>query len=625
MRNRNRKRTNKIKYLLILLLGLTLGYALITTNLKIIGLGNINTSRIDAHWENVQVTEGSVEAAEPQIGDNKTSVTYGFNLQFPGDFYEFTVDAVNNSKSDAMLNVLSTKFYGADGVTEVTLPPYIRYSLTYVNGTPVQQKQLLKAKSTLRYRVRVEYERGSEESPDSNFEVSAEVDTEYTKDDGTGTEVEDVEITIPKDNENFIRTGDKVVIANPSGFILQDYKTISQENGLITLFANNNISLYGTYPDSQQFLQYNKKAYERKYNTIFTGLNDEDERASFSEYNYWEGKVGIGPGYTYQGSYTEGNYPYVYEEPGIDVSNYNYGFDAPPTEECIIDEESPRSNAYCIYKHSKTGMPICYRYSKVDSCINYEENYYSGTYSSVTDCLDTYIPDSESYCRGGYYSNRYSENISAVQSALEAHKGKLISLGVPVLSARLLSYQEAINLGYKNFTEEQDYCRDDSSYFWLGSASSDYAIFEIEDDDRITSCHYLNYENNDAIFYAHGERAVRPVIILNARDVIKNGWILLTAKNPKESQQWEYRKNGNVIQSGWHELKDFYGHKQTYYFENGKAKIGWLELDGKKYYLDPEDGDENGYINCNLLKNTTRKIGNKRYKFNSNGECTNCD
>ena len=44
-------------------------------------------------------------------------------------------------------------------------------------------------------------------------------------------------------------------------------------------------------------------------------------------------------------------------------------------------------------------------------------------------------------------------------------------------------------------------------------------------------------------------------------------------------------------------------------------QTGWLKLSNKWYYLDPT----NGY----MLTNTSKKIGNKTYKFDKNGVCIN--
>ena len=93
---RNKKKSRQLALLLILL-GITVGFALLSTTLKINGTAGIKSSQWDIHWENVQVNnESTVTTEEPAITENRTKVTYEVNLELPGDFYEFTVDAKND-------------------------------------------------------------------------------------------------------------------------------------------------------------------------------------------------------------------------------------------------------------------------------------------------------------------------------------------------------------------------------------------------------------------------------------------------------------------------------------------------------------------------------------------------
>ena len=90
----------------VIVLFLTVGYALLSANLSINGTSIINNSNWDIHLENVQVTSGSVAADEPEIDSDGVTVTYDVTLSKPGDFYEFTVDAVNGGSIDAMIDTI---------------------------------------------------------------------------------------------------------------------------------------------------------------------------------------------------------------------------------------------------------------------------------------------------------------------------------------------------------------------------------------------------------------------------------------------------------------------------------------------------------------------------------------
>ena len=160
-----RKNNNKNKYyimLAVLLLTVTLGYALLTANLSIKGLTSFKGKKWKIYWDNVEVTTGSVAGTAVIDNDKKTSVTVNAILESPDDFYEFTVDAKNDSDFDAMIDTKSVKIYklveGEDDeeLSSSQLPNYLKYSFTYADGKEIVAKQFLEKNTSKKYRVRVE-------------------------------------------------------------------------------------------------------------------------------------------------------------------------------------------------------------------------------------------------------------------------------------------------------------------------------------------------------------------------------------------------------------------------------------------------------------------------------------
>lgn len=134
--------------ILLLVIGLGIGYAFLTTTLNIEGTANIDSNTWDVYWNNVQVTPGSVSADTPVIDSNKTSVSFQVHLSQPGDYYSFTVDAVNDGSIDTMIDTV---------VTSNFIPDYIDFEVTYSDDLPLLGKQLLKAGETEVYHVMVRY------------------------------------------------------------------------------------------------------------------------------------------------------------------------------------------------------------------------------------------------------------------------------------------------------------------------------------------------------------------------------------------------------------------------------------------------------------------------------------
>ena len=156
-----KKTKRRTKYLLLLLiLFISVGYAILQSNLTITGTTSIQDSKWDIHWNNVQVTSGSVTGTNvttpATIDSAKTTVSYSITLDKPGDFYEFTVDAVNEGTIDGMIDTISSKL---NNVEITTLPNYLNYSVNYSDGAEINADQELKAGTTETYKVRIEYKK----------------------------------------------------------------------------------------------------------------------------------------------------------------------------------------------------------------------------------------------------------------------------------------------------------------------------------------------------------------------------------------------------------------------------------------------------------------------------------
>ena len=137
---KNRKRRDYLGLLLLLVVGLSVGYALLRTNLTINGTSKIKGNTWDIHFENLNVTDGSVLLSDGDIAANiqsgATNVSYTITLNTPGDFYEFTVDAVNAGSIDGMVESVTSKLNGA---VITTLPAYLDYSVSYSDGVAILQ------------------------------------------------------------------------------------------------------------------------------------------------------------------------------------------------------------------------------------------------------------------------------------------------------------------------------------------------------------------------------------------------------------------------------------------------------------------------------------------------------
>ena len=183
---RNRKNTILLG-LIILFLGLGIGYSFITTTLTIDGTANVDSNTWNVYWDNVRVAAGSVTGdqvtSSPTIDTNKTTVSFRINLKEPGEYYEFKVDAKNDGTLDAMI----------DTISKSTIPAYINYSVTYDNDIEINEKDLFSAGDKKTYKIVVKFrdDVAANELPSSPQSVQVSFAITYVQADNSATEVDD--------------------------------------------------------------------------------------------------------------------------------------------------------------------------------------------------------------------------------------------------------------------------------------------------------------------------------------------------------------------------------------------------------------------------------------------------
>ena len=144
---------NKKSFIFITILCMGVGFALLSSNLTITGNTNVSGNSWKVYFNSVGVTNGSVDATtSPTItGTNTTSVDYTILLDKPGDFYEFTIEAKNDGTIDAMVDSITTPNIAS------RILQYLNYSVKYSDGSDVKVTDVLKAKTSTTYKIRIEY------------------------------------------------------------------------------------------------------------------------------------------------------------------------------------------------------------------------------------------------------------------------------------------------------------------------------------------------------------------------------------------------------------------------------------------------------------------------------------
>ena len=281
-----------LSIVLISIFSLTIVYAALSVTLNIQGNAEVVASTWDVHLDNVKVTSGSVNGNAPTI-TGATTATFSTTLNMPGDFYEFTIDVVNNGSIDAMI----------DGVTKTSIyneSKYLNYIVEYQNGESINVKQLVSKNSFVRLKIRVEFRSDvvASDLPVSAVTKTLSFTVNYTQSDGSGSSVKDNGAEIKLMNAisgNGTETGDEVCLNEECFYVMYSDETT------VTMLAKYNLYVGGSYSDS---------AY-KPYTSGVTGKQDEtmlgyksgqtirNGTTPFANLNYWTSTVVSYPAYVY--------------------------------------------------------------------------------------------------------------------------------------------------------------------------------------------------------------------------------------------------------------------------------------------------------------------------------------
>lgn len=153
---RHRRNDNKYIILLLVLFTVSIGYAALSTTLKINGTTFLTKNTWNVKWNNIANQKGITPKTEPTIGEDEnhntdTLVTFGLDLTTPGDYFEFTVDAVNTGTIDAKVNTINK-----NGIPDA-YKDVIDYKVTYENLAPIKVGDRLDSNTKTTYKVSVKY------------------------------------------------------------------------------------------------------------------------------------------------------------------------------------------------------------------------------------------------------------------------------------------------------------------------------------------------------------------------------------------------------------------------------------------------------------------------------------
>lgn len=135
------------KVIIIFIVAIT---AIMTTTVYAYNGGLVKTNNkevFNINFQNVKNQKGNGKV----YLEKNTDLTFDCDLKVPGDYFEFTVDMVNNSNKDAKVEDIN--------ITKLTKEQerFLIYTVTYENGEKIKEEDILKSKDKKVLKVRVEF------------------------------------------------------------------------------------------------------------------------------------------------------------------------------------------------------------------------------------------------------------------------------------------------------------------------------------------------------------------------------------------------------------------------------------------------------------------------------------
>lgn len=188
---KKQKKHREVYIVLLLLVAISIGFSYLSSQLQIFGNTTVRKQSWNVHFLAPTATSGNIPGTSTTIASRGTSalgtnpdtstnslvVNFTANLEYPGDYYEFTVPVTNSGTIDAMI--------ASDGiVNEADFPSYITYSVTYgdTNSTAIAAGDGLHHGKKVPIKVRIEYSRENVTNADVNnmSEDGVTISSSYT-------------------------------------------------------------------------------------------------------------------------------------------------------------------------------------------------------------------------------------------------------------------------------------------------------------------------------------------------------------------------------------------------------------------------------------------------------------
>lgn len=270
----SRKRIFTGLFLFLCIFGIGIGYALVNTDLDILGVATMNDAKWNVHFDNYALEDGSVEESSiPTITD--TSISFSAKVNVPGEFYGFTIDVVNEGTINAVISsfTLTPDFTNVD---------YIDATVEYDNGSPVSDGNILLSGTTKTIKVILSYKEGIDESlyPTTDQSYNVVLTLNYEQHVGS------VPWTLPQG-----KTKDNLTLGDELCLDDQCFNFIKYDGNDVILLSKYNLKVGDIVTEDPEDIEDTIKIGEYTSSDIGYGLQSSETRGLVDGESTWNGVV----------------------------------------------------------------------------------------------------------------------------------------------------------------------------------------------------------------------------------------------------------------------------------------------------------------------------------------------
>ena len=318
MEKERRTKALVVVVLLIVVAGLTVAFAALSTTLNINGTAYLDAAKWGIKFENLSSPTkigSATTTGAAKIEEAKSASITGINvsLSTPGDKVTYTVDLVNEGTINAKIDNIEKTVLTSEQQR------YLTFKVTDKNGNEVSEGDILSAGETRNLTITIEFIKDltKEDLPTSTSTISLSYKLNFVQtDEKATTSGSSKQACTAFDKKDTYNVGDVIALCNTSTNKSEDFYVMKDNGTTVTALAKYNLLIGNTfdtngYPDdsskatpiSSQEEGYGlQSSLAKGYYGTFNGKYGEDEEVTpdkiiigtipFSSSEYWENSDG---------------------------------------------------------------------------------------------------------------------------------------------------------------------------------------------------------------------------------------------------------------------------------------------------------------------------------------------